>query len=481
MRTDLAGNARYFAGSFVQRSRIADHNQENRWGTWNPIGSRDLRMRSLAIGLASAFGAAGATTWSAESLATTRYVQNCLDSGAGSLRDTVAASGNGDIVSLGANLPCSTITLSSGAIKITQPTLYLTGPGANVLSISAGGDFGVLRHYGAGKLAIEGLTISEGKYVSATAPRGGCVYSTSNVTLVDSTVANCAVEGTDNAEARGGGVYAHGTIGMRNSTITGNVALGTAAGSRGGGVFLEGTLVAIDSVFSDNEAAVGPVAAGFSQGGALWVTGTTYLRGSLVSGNRAEVAAAIGTQPLVAASALGIVNSTISENVAAFKFAGIYTKVPLTLSNSTVAFNVAPAGGAVYSVSRPLKLESSIIADNVIGGLQGDLDGALNPPLSGYNNLITSSTIGFPPGTITSCPKLGPLASNGVGAMKTHALLGNSPAIDAGYDPHHLQTDQRGPGFPRTAGTTTDIGAFERQGGTDDRVSVHGFEPVCDH
>jgi hypothetical protein len=480
-RTDLAGNARCCVGSFVENDRIADHNQENQSSGRNPIVAHDLRMRSLAMGLASALGAAGATTWPAQSVATTRYVQNCFDSGAGSLRDTVAASGNGDTVSLGANLPCSTITLTSGAIKITQPTLYLTGPGADVLSINGAGDFSVLRHYGAGKLAIEGLTIKDGKYTSATVPRGGCVYSKSNVTLVDSTVANCAVEGTDSAEARGGGIYAHGTIGMRNSTITGNVALGAAAGSRGGGIFLNGTIVAIDSVFSDNEAAVGLVAAGLSEGGALWVAGTTYLRGSLVTGNRAEVAAAIGTQPLAADSALGIVNSTVSENVASLKFGGIYSKVPVTLSNSTIAFNVAPAGGAVYSVGQPLKLESSIIADNVTGGLQIDLDGALKPPLTGYNNLITSSTIGFPPGTITSCPKLGPLAANGAGAMKTHALLAGSPALNAGYDPHHLQTDQRGPGFLRTVGVAVDIGAFERQGGTDDRITVHGFEPICDH
>jgi len=445
------------------------------------VAARGFPRRALAIGLATAFGAAGTVAWPAVSVATTRYVQNCLDTGAGSLRNTIAAANDGDTVFLGANLPCSTISLASGALKVTQSTLYVTGPGANVLSISGDGQFGVLRHYGAGKLAIEALTIRDGKYTSATVPRGGCVYSTSNVTLVDSTVGNCAVESTSNAEARGGGIYAHGTIGMRNSTITGNAALGTAAGSRGGGIFLQGTRVAIDSVFSDNTAVVGPEAVGFSEGGALWVAGKTYLRGSLVSVIRAQVAAAIGTEPIAADSALGIVTSTISENVAYFKFAGIYAKVPVTLSNSTVAFNVAPAGGAVYSVKQALKLESSIIADNVIGGLQGDLDGALAPPLSGYNNLITSSTIGFPSGTITACPKLGPLAANGAGGKMTHALLSNSPAINAGYDPHQLQTDQRGPGFPRTAGAATDIGAFERQGGTDDRISVHGFEPVCDH
>jgi hypothetical protein len=128
-----------------------------------------------------------------------------------------------------------------------------------------------------------------------------------------------------------------------------------------------------------------------------------------------------------------------------------------------------------------MKLQSSIVADNVTNGVQGDLDGALSPALSGYDNLITSSTIGFPVGTITSCPKLGPLAANGGGAMLTHALLSTSPAIDAGYNPLVLQTDPRGSGFAREFGVMADIGAFERQGGPDDRIFVGGFEPICDH
>ena len=441
------------------------------------------QMRSLAIGLISALGVAGAAAWPAETLAAPLYVQNCLDSGGGSLRDAISAANNGatETVILGANLPCSTITLTSGALKVTRDTLYLKGPGANVLSISGDGKFGVLRHSGAGKLGIYGLTIRDGKYVSTSVPRGGCIYSASNIALVDSTVGNCAVEATDSAEARGGGIYAHGIIGMRNSVITGNVALGDAAGSRGGGIYVKGTIVAMDSVFSDNEAAVGPVALGFSQGGALWTSGSAYLEGSLVSGNRAAVAAAIGSEPYAAGSFLAVVNSTVSSNVASFRFGGIYAKVPVTVNNSTIAFNTSPSGGAVYSVKQSLTLNSSIIADNVSAGLQGDLDGALDPPLIGYNNLITSSTIGFPPGTITSCPRLGPLAANGGGAMLTHALLNTSPAINAGFSGPNLVTDQRGPGFPRVAGASADIGAFERQGGTDDRISVHGFEPVCDH
>jgi hypothetical protein len=59
------------------------------------------------------------------------------------------------------------------------------------------------------------------------------VYSASNVTLVDTTVSGCTVTSTDSAVARGGGVYAYGTIGVRNSTITGNTAFGASADAKG--------------------------------------------------------------------------------------------------------------------------------------------------------------------------------------------------------------------------------------------------------
>src|SRR5262249_58319371 len=70
-------------------------------------------------------------------------------------------------------------------------------------------------------------------------------------------------------------------------------------------------------------------------------------------------------------------------------------------------------------------------------------------------------------------PRLGPLASNG-GPTLTHALLPSgppSPAIDKGavFTPVPA-TDQRGPGFARTVGPQTDVGAFEVQNG-----SLSGF------
>ena len=65
---------------------------------------------------------------------------------------------------------------------------------------------------------------------------------------------------------------------------------------------------------------------------------------------------------------------------------------------------------------------------------------------------------------INTDPVLGPLQDNG-GPTSTHALLPNSPAINAG-DPNFTPPpffDQRGPGFNRVVNGRIDTGSFEVQ------------------
>ena len=91
----------------------------------------------------------------------------------------------------------------------------------------------------------------------------------------------------------------------------------------------------------------------------------------------------------------------------------------------------------------------------------------------GYNLIGTGGAIGafnqVTDMTGVLNPMLGPLADNG-GPTKTHELLENSLAIDAGdpsvaYNP--AQFDQRGNPFVRVfdsgGGAIMDIGAYERQ------------------
>jgi hypothetical protein len=73
--------------------------------------------------------------------------------------------------------------------------------------------------------------------------------------------------------------------------------------------------------------------------------------------------------------------------------------------------------------------------------------------------------------------RLGPLADNG-GPTLTHAILPDSPALNAGSNPDMLATDQRGGDFVRQFGSQTDIGAYELQsvngGGNDIQVTAPG-------
>src|SRR6185295_2746605 len=71
-------------------------------------------------------------------------------------------------------------------------------------------------------------------------------------------------------------------------------------------------------------------------------------------------------------------------------------------------------------------------------------------------------------------PGLQALAANG-GPTYTHAILSSSAAHDAGSNSTGLTTDQRGPGFARTFGAGTDVGAFEVQGSIVEVPTLSGW------
>jgi hypothetical protein len=171
-----------------------------------------------------------------------------------------------------------------------------------------------------------------------------------------------------------------------------------------------------------------------------------------------------------------IVNSTISGNrsthdpassLATGLYGGLYVKHGvLEIANSTIAFNTCVLGAAGLNIiAADVRLESSIVSNNTYSDARipaNDIDGTPTS-LTGSANLITYSRLSLPLDTIGTDPLLLPLANNG-GVTKTHALATTSPAIGTGSNPLVLPWDQRGEGYPRTAGGRTDIGAFELQG-----------------
>ncbi|MEP7041981.1 MAG: choice-of-anchor Q domain-containing protein [Dokdonella sp.] len=405
----------------------------------------------------------------AKQLASAPSVSNCNDSGAGSLRDAVAAAASDDTINL-SSLVCSTITLTSGAIPVIVTNLTISGPISGALTLDGGGTDRVFSHTGGGQLTLQNLTLTHG----LAADKGGCVYSSGSVKLQSSHVTECTVE-VASGFAFGGGIYTHYDLDLEASTIAANSVRSAVAGASGGGVFAGRTLTAHASSISGNSAGS---STGSYGGGAY--AGRAYVDTSTIDNNYAHFGGGIH----VAAFSNGVFhisNSTISNN-SAYQVGGLDTWVngDFQLRNSTIAFNCAavthgllnfPYGIGLNALSSsPIDLQSSIIANNTIctaarpdSALDvGAYDLSALAAVTGANNLVTTSSVTLPPDTLQADPMLAALADRG-GLTLTLALLSGSPAIDAGNNAGALTYDQRGYGYTRTVGSAPDIGAYEIQ------------------
>lgn len=376
----------------------------------------------------------------------------------------------------------------TGDVIVTFQDISLTGgrPG-----LDAGG---AIRNYG-GTLTLLN-TILANNY--AFNGGGGLFTTAGNVTLIGSTVMSNVAE-----YSGGAGIlnYGSGSLNIVTSVIVGNRAYGayygggiwsqgplTVTGSLiadntaefGGGVFSSGSLFASDSMFSGNGAQFGGgiesrsgatlirvqlVGNSAGEGGGMRHLGGVLLRDSAVvsnttSGAGGGVAGGVGSW--------AVVNTTFSGNQASNGGAisnGLSTEsTRLTLNNVTIANNVATNGVGGLAGNR-VDFRNTILAGNT--GITPDCSGPLTS--QGYN-LIQDTTGCVILGDVTGnliglSPNLGPLQNNG-GPTPTHALLPDSPAIDAGSPAEPGSggnaceaTDQRG--YLRPQGLGCDIGAYE--------------------
>ena len=179
-----------------------------------------------------------------------------------------------------------------------------------------------------------------------------------------------------------------------------------------------------------------------------------------------------------------LTNSTISGNQAAGNFGGglfAGNEATVTIESSTIVQNSSATngGGVAASVTSPTTFNNSIIVGNTGTGEAPDFftsgtnfSGSYN--LLGTGVALTSGSSNQTGQTFASAA-LGSLADNG-GPTQTHALLFDSPAIDAGNSA--LSTDGRGlvravdfEFVDNASGSNaSDIGAFELQ--TTDPLSI---------
>jgi hypothetical protein len=415
---------------------------------------------------------------------TTIVVQNCADSGPGSLRDAIAQVSGDTVIDLDA-LTCSTITLTTGAladtgvtgpIRIERAAAYVAGRKVPTLTIDGGANGRVIEHDSGSAMYLYGVHVRNGHHEGDT---GGCIYSVGPLYLDGVSVTDCVLTATGNYAA-GGGIYAKGPLGLNFSTISGNVVESASGYTYGGGIFSAYALGLIYSTVDSNEAK------SFGYGGGIAARAIVFVENSLVSNNGAQYDGAMalfGNAPIQ--SGLQIVNSTITLNFAHGIVGGIRASDPLYIYNSTIAFNEgiggAQAGGIVMDSGALLSLESTIVADNLAGGAFSDISGS--GTVNGSHNLVMSSSDTLPADTITADPMLGLLADHG-GQTLTRSLQPGSPAIDAGNNELNQNCDQRAGNFTqydnfitmyeRVIGLNADIGAYET--GADDEIFPNGFD-----
>ena len=382
-------------------------------------------------------------------------------------------------------------------------------PGSGIpkvtLERSSISDFRLIGGTAVSSVTLKGLTLRNG-HTAGNYQYGGAVYAPS-VAVYDSVLTG---NGTSGRLASGGAIGANkAPITIVNSTISGNSTTGFRG--TGGGIadYLGGRIT--NSTISDNT-----TAGQYANGGGLAAgnsSGLTF-KNSTISGNSTSGSHSSGGG--IAGDVVEVTYSTINGNhvLSQDKFehgGGIFCET-LTVTNSTISGNSAFAGGggtdAIYKTILQL---STITANSVgVGGIgagvelgdpsssygsiifgntgANDIDSqATSNTLSGYLNLIGTHGPGLiVPSDTKSCdPLLGPLGSNG-GPTKTRGLLNGSCAINAGpanpilagvLPPTPIKTDQRGAGYSRVVGGSSDIGAFEKQGPDDpDLIFSDGFE-----
>lgn len=274
------------------------------------------------------------------------------------------------------------------------------------------------------------------------------------------------INGTGNLTINGNGRSRIFEISSNTSATLSKLNLvngGTLIG--GGAISNAGTVNLVDVTLSGNSSFAG---------GALANSGNAYLTNVTINNNRA-----IDGGGIYNTGYLNISNSTISRNDASSNGGGLYSNGgSVEINSSTFTLNMADwdndntgNGGGIRIQSGTATIRNTIVANNfdgvAIGGNPGgnlvqhyDTSGILTD--LGYNLIGDSTgstgwTVRSRVGTNTQRidPKLAPLRNNG-GFTQTHALLQDSPALNAGHMGTATFTDQRG-----IQRTVADIGAYE--------------------
>ncbi len=335
--------------------------------------------------------------------------------------------------------------------------------------------------WSSGHLELTASLLEDNNAVTA----GGAIYQR----VGRMTMTGSRLQANRVSAGRGGGVYLTGAA--RSNIRASHWQANISEAENGGALFIdEGVYVDIDtSTFSANRAA--QFAGGLENFGQLQVRATTFegnlaLRAAALSNGRGGVAVIDGSlfvdnQADEFAGGIAnfgdvqLVNTTLSGNRATFGGALLSgnNAIRTQVAYSTIVDNRASGGGAgILHGQGKTTLEHSLVLGNISETLTGDCvhtDDATTRVVSlGYNLLGNNGGCDSLGGDILLPARalfsqvLTTLADNG-GPTRSHALLTQSPAVDAGASNSQAAPDfdQRGEGFSRFQGEAFDIGAFE--------------------
>ena len=362
-----------------------------------------------------------------------------------SLREAIVNSNPGDTITFDPSLTDGTITLTLGELVVDN-NLIIRGLGEKNLTIDANNQSRVFKiDDGSNNLldvTIERLTITGG---NADEEAGGGIKNQENLTVNRSII-------TGNSAAGGGGILTddNASTTINNSTVSNN-----SASNNGGGISTYSATTTINnSTISGNFASI-------SGGGTSSVSfygGGNIINNSTISGNSAG---RNGGGIDAFDSSLEIANSTVTDNIANNNGSGVY----IDFSSGTIASSIIAGNANNHDIAGGGNFTSE--GNNLVGN--GDVIDFTGNVVAAFANDDNSSIVGTSADPLDS--ELGELKDNG-GFNLTHALLPNSPAIDAGSNPNTLASDQRG--LDRSV-RQTDIGAFEVQA---DSLDISDYEVI---
>src|SRR6266542_1252311 len=326
-----------------------------------------------------------------------------------------------------------------------------------------------------------GLAAGGGDAGGINAEKGPLILT--NVVISGNHAGDAAQANNGGSGGNGGGILTYPGVPttMTNCTVSNNNSgqggTGFASqGGLGGGIVNLAPMNMSGCTVSGNFTK-GPSAGGGSKGGGIFNDNLLTMTNCTVSGNHTDLDSGRGGGIYNIGSTLSLTNCTITGNSAysccSFENGqGIHNGGTANVRNTVIAGN---GTGSVPDITGDFTSQGhNLIGKATIGsnhGSNGDEAGFVNG-----NNGDQVGTLASPLDAL-----LGPLANNG-GFTLTHALLPESPALDAGDNcvtqaAHcgdsnipQLTNDQRGAGFSRIADgpdadttATVDIGAYEKQ------------------